>query len=1501
MAKRVNKQFVVILGCVAGGLALAAGGGYLYMSRQHNAESYLQKAEAAEHAGRLLEARDYYGIAVRKQPSNGDLYMKLADVDERLAGQDQTFLGEARRVWAAAVEADPTYKPALNKLLDLYIEQVGGGSTDPDVFQELRRTAEMTVRADPNDLRAQVYSHAATLQQWLNGASFTNKAIDNDIAALALIAKQHPERDDAAYYLGMSQLRRARNYIADARPEKAIETYDQLADRLEGLIHSQPTNGALQLRSYQVLVNLFDQDRRPERAERYQADIATAIQAAANLKPQDELFDDSRHYYAQWLRSQRKDRKEVEKAYRDWMAARPSDQQARIELADYLSADPQTRPEALKILETPLPADPNAKGLAAMRVRGLARAALLELNTLRADDIRAMVRPEQRAQRDELLAKVDTDLARIIGYGFNEDYNYLKLRGKVEMLHNKPVEAVKTFERARTMSGGRFDTDLWVHLADAYLKTGQTGSAQHMMEDVAVRVPNYAPARILLAESYLGRKELDKADAQIRKIEELSAGNPQLAAEASRLRVALLSLQNQGGQAKEQIAKLPETTRAQRLTKGALSAEAGDNAEAVRLYQLVLKDNPADLGAVGELVNQYMHQDRRDLAQKVVADALTAKPNDPSLMAVRDGLNATTPQAVRKWQDELAEQVADPFSRAIRKAGVALDRREFDVAAQQLNAADHLRPDDVRTIELRYQWYLRQGKLADAAGLVEHAAKAAIDGQGGYAWRTRYALDRNDVDGALANARALVGAYGEFAGAHIMLGRAQQAAGQYADAIRSYDAALDRQADNIEAMRNKAACLDALGRFDEEKSVVDAAARVNPDNPVVRDMGLNYELNHGDPANVVTSCEALAKKEPDNATIQLALGQACTMAAQAKLRTDKPTANKYIARANEVLAAAMTRFADNPDMIQKFYAPRALAMQMAGDFDGAQKLLQQFIALPQQQGSPEGYRQLALLYEQANRPDLAEEAWRTAYAKSGKSVDSELELARFLQRRGRTDDALKLLDANASQPRIVSQRIDLLVLAGRLDQAKALVDQVLAKNSSDPSALFYRGLIELRQNDAVSAERDFSLFRDKDPQNVIARLWLSRAMRARDNVAGATTELEAALKTAPTRTDVRVALLDAYSFGDQPRWDAFDRTIAEAKADPRLNTDAVWSQINARGLAKRGQFDKALAEIQAARKLEPNSYALRQDYVNVLLESRNYKAVLDETEKSLAEGHREGLVFEQRGVAKSAMGDKVGALKEFDAALAIASAQHDADGVSNLLKTVRQFVGVEDALLRLDMCPRGAVHDQLEIDLRLGRQDYAGAIKAADSLLAQPNVTRAQRRIALQTKSEMYYALKRPEESRKAFDALLEMAPDDWMVLNNAAYLIAESLKQPEEARRYSGKAYQLVQRTGGNPTVADTHGWVLTLCGGRDARDGLSILEKLVASDDVFPKARYHLAEAYLRQNRPDNALDQLNLAKAQIADWESKKKQVDSDLKTSVEQALADIQKKKSQASSR
>ena len=252
-------------------------------------------------------------------------------------------------------------------------------------------------------MRAQVYSHAGTIQQWLNGAAFTNKAIDEQLVPLEVILKRHPDSADAAYYVGEAQLRRAKELtVLDSQrgTNKAPALYDQLAGDLEKRIQEQPKNGPMQLRCYQVMAGLLNQDHRSDHAQRYLDEAGKAIHnAQADAKPDDALFDDTRHLYALYLQSRAKDRAEVEQSYREWMAARPLAAQPRLELANFLAENSKTGPEAIKIFQSPLPIDPNAKGSTVLQIRNYQRIALIALDNLEVEDARNMVKPDQRPAR----------------------------------------------------------------------------------------------------------------------------------------------------------------------------------------------------------------------------------------------------------------------------------------------------------------------------------------------------------------------------------------------------------------------------------------------------------------------------------------------------------------------------------------------------------------------------------------------------------------------------------------------------------------------------------------------------------------------------------------------------------------------------------------------------------------------------------------------------------------------------------------------------------------------------------------------------------------------------------------------------------------------------------------------------------------------------------------------------------------------------------------------
>jgi predicted Zn-dependent protease len=1505
MAKRVNTKFLIGLTAVVGGLAVAGFALAIYYARHHHTVAYYTKlADAAEARGDWEAAADATGNAIARQRSNTALYVQLGGYLERLVSKDPVYLGKANKAYRAALEIDPGYTPAIDHLLSAYVAEMRMGVSSASFYNDLKSIADKGIAADSANPHYQAYSHIAALQQWIYGSTQSNPLLEKEMKALADLSDKHPEEADAAFYASEAQLKRAAELASNGQTQPANALLDQIAARHAAAIKALPQDPAVQLRAYQVFSQLAALDPRVERRADWQQQADRSIQSAyAIAKPSDDDFDNIQSQYANRLRAKNAPADQIEKALTGWTTARPHDQRAKIEMASYLATVPGRRPQAVKLLETPVQQDPDLRAYAALNARNWERGRLIALNTYRLEDANSAV----PADRQALLAPIDADLERIASLGFGEDANLLKLRGKVQMLRGKPVEAITNFEKARTLLGTAIDPDLWLQLRHAYEVTGQTGTEQRLMEDLLNRAPGAVGVRVQLTQLYLSTGQPDKAAEQLRILKGTQVTDPAIKEQIQRLDVQVLASGNPED-ARKQFASLPETRREDRLFKARMAGDLNESAEAIRLYRLVLHDNPADPEAVAGALSVLLRDKNVAQAQQVVNDAAKAQPENRQWSILRDQLAANTPEAIRKLQNEFAVQTSDPMLRALRMAQLAMERGQWSQAATQLDEAQKLKPDDNRVLIARLQWFVLQRKFDQAAPLLDRAAAANADQMSGLALRTRFALTRNDAAAALRYGNELVGKHGEFSLNWLLLARAQQMAGNFRDAVSSCDAALQRQSNNLEALKLKAACLELLGLYEDEKTVIVQAARVAPEDVTLRDLALNWELHHGDPDRVISSCEQILKQEPENAAVYAALGQACEATAQSKYRGDAAAAKRLLERARDVLSQGMSKFAGTPDTL-RFFAPLSLALDSLGDKAGAEDLLKKFVALPQEQDRPDASRELARFYERHGRLDDAERAWRDAYARSGQSVQSELELAQFLVRHGQHDPALAILDSGptqyASDPRVQNQKIETLLGARRTDEAMKAVDQAYGSTPSAPAALYYRGLIDLTKGNAQSAVDNLSAARNKDPQNAVIRIWLARAMLAQNHRNDAAAELVEVLRRNPLRDDARMLLLEAYSGGTDPRWDDFDQVVQEAENNPVLAADPAWHQLHARGLAQRNQFPQAKAQLDAARKIAPDSFALWDEYVNLLIHAKEWQHVLDETDKQLTAGHKDAAIYGKRGIARVGLGDKATAVREFDTGLSAALAAGNAAAIADLLRTIAETIGPDEALARVGSFPDGVGRNLLVLEFLGLKRDYAGIIRIAETALSDSGLRPDQKVNILRTQSSAYIALSQADKAnaqwdkaRRAMDQLLSLQPDDVPTLNNAGYLLCQILNDPQSAKPYSTRAYDLTMRADAQPEIIDTHGWILTLCGGRDADQGLLILRKLVDSNPGFIKGRYHLVEAYIRQRRFEQASDQLKIVQEQIKALQDKHQEIDSELATGVAKAAEELGQKSGRA---
>ena len=532
------------------------------------------------------------------------------------------------------------------------------------------------------------------------------------------------------------------------------------------------------------------------------------------------------------------------------------------------------------------------------------------------------------------------------------------------------------------------------------------------------------------------------------------------------------------------------------------------------------------------------------------------------------------------------------------------------------------------------------------------------------------------------------------------------------------------------------------------------------------------------------------------------------------------------------------------------------------------------------------------------------------------AVNIRLRLSEFLSMYSRFDDALAAVDgaapgtgpASAEMTRqLFRQRLQVLIASGRRDLAERQLLEALAKpaTANDPDlqmtlvtvnfeakkydealnrvnqllktdpdnvkVRFFRGQILLRRPrpDLDGAIADLLDVRKRDPGSVGARLLLAQAYRRKGETPQAVRELEEGLRLQPTSRDLRLALIDIHSDPNKPFMDEVLRLAREARNHLQLKDDPVWAYRESGAYAHRRDWPAAIAAVEEAIKLDPRDLTLRREHQNILLLAGKNEEVVKITEAMAGDGKAPWWIYSNRGRARHALGDQAGAVSEFNAGLT-AAGQNSA-AVEQIVKTMVTSVGKEQALQqvmsRAEQDPRWKL---LAAALYSVNKDWDNAVKMLDEVQAHfPQLSDAHKAQALRIAGPLYQMARPPqfEKAKSTYEQLLKMYPEDLFALNNLANLLVDDalVPQPQEARKHSQKAYDIVKKAQPFPAaIFDTHGWVLVQCG--ETTEAIDILQKVV-SQTRMPEAYYHLGEAYLRKQDTAKAADALKAAAESIS----------------------------------
>lgn len=633
----------------------------------------------------------------------------------------------------------------------------------------------------------------------------------------------------------------------------------------------------------------------------------------------------------------------------------------------------------------------------------------------------------------------------------------------------------------------------------------------------------------------------------------------------------------------------------------------------------------------------------------------------------------------------------------------------------------------------------------------------------------------------------------------------------------------------------------------------------------------------------------------------------------------KAESGKYLVAAGKTLEAGSTKFPDDPRFYAQMAEMLQYAGQI-GPAEGvlrgfAQRESMKNKPLPyllladlyNRIGRPKQVQQAlgdALL--RADRDEQLDVRLRLASAYAQDKMFKEA--AATLSGANRPDD-----------PRVVRQNIEVLIASGDLAQAETAVRQALQKRDGVDlrtllaSILIDTGRVPEAQNELAAAQRieprsevvrylqSLSMakqakpdiggaiqtlvdLRNRNPRNAQVRLLLAELYANTARIDYAIRELDDALKKVPLSKEMRLKLIQLYrakrSYGE-----ALELATA-AQRDPVLRNDPAWPREKAIIHMQQKQIPMAIMEIDRVVQMAPERLEYHRERLDMILQFNDFGAVIRESDKLLAQGHDEWWLRHQRGLAfakrtepplQNEPANDVQALAEFDKALAHADRRGDPNTAEFVLRGMAgavtrvgadskpQAIGYDEALKRVNARLSNDPDNRwglLQVALYRAKNDFATAAKLVDALLANPANQDGKRRAPiLRAAADVFQSMSPPnwDRTEQAYVELLSIVPTDLPAMNNLAYVLSEGKNppDPQRAKVHSRNAYN-VSRNSGQPNdlIYDTHGWVLTLCGGADLDEGIKILQDVVNRRPDMIDARYHLGMAYMKQPNPSYAM---------------------------------------------
>ena len=484
-----------------------------------------------------------------------------------------------------------------------------------------------------------------------------------------------------------------------------------------------------------------------------------------------------------------------------------------------------------------------------------------------------------------------------------------------------------------------------------------------------------------------------------------------------------------------------------------------------------------------------------------------------------------------------------------------------------------------------------------------------------------------------------------------------------------------------------------------------------------------------------------------------------------------------------------------------------------------------------------------------------------------------------LQESGRTDDAMAAYARlTAKEPSCAAGWYELGRMAmqrGWTDSAQACLDRAVALQGGNTWYLLAKAAVERQRGDQAAMARTWERIVDLNPEVLENHYELSNARLAAGDIEGAVEALN--------RVERMVGVTEPVSLQKHRLWMAVgkeDKALREVEAlAAAMPKEKRYQAILAESYMGRQQYKKAKQCYDRIAALDPDDEyihlqlaeyykrtgksadadrELATAFADPRLDCRTKLQLLGSfyTEEEFY-GERSKAVFGMLDKARATCGDDPGyalvygdallrqgryaeAARQIETALATDSSRYEvweALLISLTEDSTREADMERYAVRAARLFPMKTLPSYLQALCAARRDDYGAALAQLDKAMKWGFSNGYLEAETYGLAAEACYRTGDYDRAWRLFDRYLELRPDDWAMMNNYAYYLAERNMQLDKAERMSRRT---IDAEPDNANSLDTYAWILHLQG-RD-REALPYMVRALNLNPTSDTLRKHM-----------------------------------------------------------